>query len=1201
MMHAAVWFGIGQALTAQPLDTDILASKGGNAKVILVVDESGSMGSGSLGQVCTSGTVNTKEEQLKAALNGCIGDEGVLDLWSSQVEFALMGFRASTVTLHSDFTQNLATLESAVNGLTSSGLTPLSRAIREAGKHHQDYWSGPNLARAQTCDDHYLVTLSDGYPNSVGATMDYACDGSVPNVNVPEDSPELASAYLANNGDMLCSLDGEQVVSTFTIGFGNPGDFSESQLDLMAQGEGFYQYASDTDALAAVFNTILQAIVNRGAITFGSSAVSNDGFFTGNDVFISAFKPIETGAWLGNLKKTCIVPDQLANGEYDATQRDCLFRFDTAKDELVTNVDAKDVWSLQQGLGDDEARLDNAMVGGAGARIFAEEFGGEVPEASVGFSDFYTRRSIYTWDPSNPGGGYIRVTPSDLSNSMTGVAGCTHHKLIAMMHGYDIDSFDCSSLEPQHFAEWPIGAIINSGSALMAYAEGCDSSDPSYPNCGCYQPGNCVVAVGSNHGMVSFVDAATGNEITSIVPGDLWKPGMVTPRGLADLLNQPNINYKRLPTVDGNLRLYHLDENSNAVIEPTEDAYLVAGLGHGGSAYYFIDVSEPIGDTPSASQNPVVPLVRTPLPSGGCSAGDACWTDDLRSTQAAPAIGRGRFIDVSGSNADRTFAAFTSGGDWEVAEPDATFEEFPGSYTSGGAPGAISTTSCTDMLAGLGLGTQLCNAWNPFGSYDALVFPGGGSPFDSPYTVVADDVEQITGVTFDYVDLEPGDQVRIQDTSGVDLLVLTDADNSPGSGDPTVQRSFLTSQKTAGGDAIFRIRFETDGAPGPPVGNGIKIREFEVRKKPTRVADGHRPFLAVIDLERMNGPDGDPRREFVARTKSGAELLLVTRDCADTGVDPTRCIDASDHAVLDRMVCPISAPPSVYSEGGLAKAFYFGDWCGQLWKVYTEDQGQTWKPQILLELNEQFDPSSPTPGVVSRNFRRFERPVDLFVTGCKGGRALGVSFGTGNVNRAGADDDLDGASAVTNHHAGFDVVGTLFDDGTITAPVRLNESTAVDATCAGDCLVDLTNQASAADKSATGYRGFFWALREDERMLRDPLTVEGVTFYPTFQVDEVATACDAGVGIDRVYAVRNCDADPVDATGVGTGGGGAQNQRTVVENTDSVIGAGLAVFTPPGGEIIVSTGNIDSESTANLLPNQGRRGPRMLYWHKPEL
>lgn len=1184
-LQTVILVSLSNGVVAQPLDTDILVSKGGDAKVVLVVDESCSMTQGSLGQLCpATGTVNSKTEQLRTALTGCVGNEGVLDLWSSRVEFAMMGFGAKSnlIRMIHDFSQDLSSLETAVLGGSGCGSsitdytpgiracnnTPLSRALREAGKYQQDYWTGSALSRAKSCDKHYLVLLSDGNPNGGGTTMDYACDGSVPNVSAPAGDPSVASSYLANNGDMLCSLSGEQNISTFTIGFGNPSNFDESILQNAAQGDGFYEYASDTTALTKVFDRILQAIVNKGAITFGSAAVSNSGFFSGNSVFISAFRPTESGLWPGNLKKTCIVPERLPSGQYDAGDRRCLFRYDTGTDELVTNEDALDLWGLAAGLGSDQVRLDNALIGGAGERIFTQKFAGSTPEGTVGFSDFYNRREIVTWDPG-VSSDYVDVDPVTLTNAFTGVAGCTHHQLIAQLHGYDVDTFDCATLEPQHFDEWSMGAIINSGAALMAYDQDCDTA------------GNCTVAVGSNSGMVHFFDAATGEEYGAIVPGDLWKTGYVTPRPLSDILNQPNASYRRMPLVDGGTTLYHFDANGNAVIDGSDEAYLIFGLGHGGSGYYFLDVTNKM--TVPSSTNKIFPVVRTP----------GNWTDDLRSTQAAPVVGLGRFPTDSD---DKKFVAIVSGGDWEASDPSHPYPTFSGSYAS--APNATANVPCTTLLSSgnVGLaGSQLCDAYFPL-SYDAVTFPGGVSVFDAPYTVVVNNVDQVTGITFDNLALEPGDTLTIEDTSGVALLSLDHTDNGTNK-----TFSFLTSEKTGAGNAIFKIRMQTDGTATTPIGvnSGIQIREFEVKNRPTTVSSGHRPFLAVLDIEKINGPTSP--RAFAADTQNGAELLLVTRDCSGTGVTGARCIDSSDAPELQKMVCPISAAPAVYSEGGLAKAFYFGDWCGQLWRISTDDQGQTWGATVILNVNEKFDPSNPTPGVISQNFRRIERPVDLFVTGCKGGRAIGVSFGTGNVDRAGSDDDLTGASAVTSYWEGYDVVGTIFDDG-ITNTVRLNQGGGATNTCGGDCLVDLTTTL-AADTDASGYRGFFWALREDERMLRDVITVEGTTFYTSFQVDTTASACDAGVGTDRVYAVNNCSAEPVDASGgVGTGGTTAQDARTVVENDDSVIGAGLSVFAPPDEDTIVSTANIDPNAagkSANLLRNQTGRGFRLLYWYQP--
>jgi hypothetical protein len=1199
LFEALVSVTMGGAV-ALPLDTDHLLSRPGDAKVVLVVDESCSMRNDSLGQICpgmvgqtltdggTDGVIDSKTDQLRAALTGCVGNDGVLDVWADQVEFAIMGFGGANNlirTIH-DFSTDLTSLENAVldgnpmncsgvgdyqNGIRACSNTPISEAVKRGGMYQQDWWaSGANLNSAEICDRHYLVLLSDGNPNGSNAYLDFACDGTARWAH--RNRPWEASEYMQVNGDMLCDLGGDdQLISTYTIGFGN-GNFNESILmDTADLGGGFYEYAADSIQLSRVFDRILQDIVSKEAITFGAATISNNGFFSGNYAYISMFKPQDVGAWDGNLKKACILPDKLTGGQYDTSQEECLFESDDGT-RLLTNPDARDQWAILAGLGGNHRTLQDTLVGGAARKMLMSNFSGLLPEAPLSFSDYWTRRDVKTWVPGTST-DYVPVTPSTFSETDAGVGGCARYQLMAFLHGYDVETFDCATLEPTHMDEWPMGAVINSGTALLAYDEDCETA------------GNCAMVTGTNNGQVHFFDAATGEEYSAIVPGDLWRMGHVTQRPLIDALNQPSINYKRLPLVDGGLILYHFDENANTIIDGTDDAYVVFGLGHGGSAYYFIDVSDPT-TVVNGTDNPVYPIVRT----------RGHWTDNLRSTSAAPTVGRGKFPGSGGASGSETnFVAFTSGGIWEAADPLYNFDSFPGPFTT--VPGETSTVSCAQMTNSIGAaGNYICEAnvrGTPASSYDASALTtvlGGGSLFNAPYTIIVDDVKQVTGVTLEFVDLEPGDELLILDVDDNVLARFDSTDNGV-----NVHKTFQTSNQTANGEAVFKIRMNTDGIDNGR--EGIRITEFDVIEKPS-AHGGHRPFMAVIDPSKINGPSP---QAFADEMLPGPELLLVTNDCSGYGLTSGVCIDRTSpgSSDLDDLRCPISAPPAVYTEGGLAQAFYFGDWCGQIWRVSTDDSGSTWEAARILRVNEQFDPSSPDPNVVSRQLRKFERRLDLFVTGCQGTRAVGVSFGTGSINRPGAVDDLitpTAAPPVTNYYEGRDVVGTLFDTG-ITSPIRLSFGTNPDNTCGGSCLTDVT-QIDGANPGAPGFKGFFFALRDDERMLRDSLTIDGITFYPTYQVTTAATICQAGVGVDRVYAIDNCTSEPAPANGTSTGN--PLDDRVAEENSNGTIGGDLFVVTPEDGPPIVASGNMSTQREADLLRSNSQRGFRILFWYQPE-
>ncbi|NJK88528.1 MAG: hypothetical protein HC923_03430 [Myxococcales bacterium] len=114
-------------------------------------------------------------------------------------------------------------------------------------------------------------------------------------------------------------------------------------------------------------------------------------------------------------------------------------------------------------------------------------------------------------------------------------------------------------------ALWPMGAVVNSGTGLLTYGD-------------CETAGACTAVVGTNNGQLHLVDAATGDEHSALVPGDLWKVGYVTSRPISDLLHQPSLEYKRLPLVDGGTIVYHTTATATACSRPSPARHVVCSL-----------------------------------------------------------------------------------------------------------------------------------------------------------------------------------------------------------------------------------------------------------------------------------------------------------------------------------------------------------------------------------------------------------------------------------------------------------------------------------------------------------------------------------------------------------------------------------------------------------------------------------------------
>src|SRR5205823_3455007 len=133
-----------------------------------------------------------------------------------------------------------------------------------------------------------------------------------------------------------------------------------------------------------------------------------------------------------------------------------------------------------------------------------------------------------------------------------------------------------------------------------------------------------------NDGLLHFLDTASGEEVSAVIPASLWKPNNIARDVLRNINDQPATNVPHRVYLDGEIRLFHYDSNGDQIINNNEKAYLVFGLGRGGRAYYMINVSQ-FNGVPDATNNPPLPIFPT--------AGTAF--QELQATWAAPWLGIG--------------------------------------------------------------------------------------------------------------------------------------------------------------------------------------------------------------------------------------------------------------------------------------------------------------------------------------------------------------------------------------------------------------------------------------------------------------------------------------------------------------------------------------------------------------------------------
>ncbi len=1120
-------------------------------QVGLLLDRSCSMGGGEITTTCSwysstylSGRTRfDKNEMMKAVLVGCnSSSDGVIDLWADRINFSVYEFGSGT-TLRVPFDSPKSDVENGIMGIPVTGATNMSLGLEHLGEYFNSHFNSGNTLE---CRPNFVVMLSDGNPNGGNGRFDWECTPPTENLFVHRNSPWLGSGYMFRNPDLLCGVPGDQNIRTYTIGFGAPGSFSPSNLQNVASyGGGEYFYASDAQQLNTAFESIITAIVAKSALFFAPLAVQTESVFSSNYTYAASFKPVAAGPWRGTVKKYCVVPPVLNNGLYSTTVDTCLFTSTNGID-LETNPIAQDLWSGSRSL--------VADIGGAGAVLLSQM--GSTPGGAPS-SPYYSHRNLLTWRPGAT--GYVAVDPSTLTSDDTLTNGCEHYRLLNHLHGYTHDA-NCSTGAPVAVQEWPLGDPIHFAPVLLRYGA-CNDGQ------GAPVASTCYLLVAMNDGALHVFDAATGTETSALIPGELWGDTYIANSQLNELLNQPNLTYTHRYMLDGMPRLFHEDDDADGVIDAAEKATLVFGLGRGGRAYYAIDVGELTNGIFDSARNPVFPLRNTP--------GTAF--EELQDTWAAPWLGIAKFdqqtvrtaVLPSGHIAMLDLQAGAGG-----AQPRGVIERNPPALNPSHAI-RVACSGSGHFADFNGRPSDWCQE-RYFSSCQATgadpCYDGAGVPIDhvdGPLTY-NDQLRNAAAIRihFQSFDLGPSDVLRIEDDQGnlVGSFTGMTLHNawSPWIYGPNVALRF----ETDGHDTVdsgYRID-EIEWIPGGPIAQASGIAP---ERDPNFVlGQDHHPTIYFVDLDKWNGQNPVA---FANAATDEPIMLRITNDC---GVNTTDCIDQGDFSDLAFMVCPISAEPSVFTEGGILKAVYWGDECAQIWKAWTTDNGRTYQVRRLINLN------SGHRGVDKDN-RKIFRKLDLVLSTCPGRRVVGVYFGTGNVQRPLAKDELQDTS-LTN---GRDIIGVIWDyDG---LPSNLTQ----------DGLLDVTNtqdRTAAEILNIDGKHGWYISLNPNERMLRDPLVFDGVAFYKTYEPTQQPAECSSGSGIDRIYALDNCNGSPEQDV---NGNGALALSERQVWNGETEIGGGLFFFTPRDSPVLVSHADLSQQQQATLN-ERGRSRPGLFLWRE---
>ena len=497
-----------------------------------------------------------------------------------------------------DIENNRTAFISALNAMTDSGGTPLSETYYESVMYYQgnsvDYGtnsqpfasvassrSGGSYVSpiANECQKNFTILLTDGDPtnDSLNGTRLAKLGVSSCSGNCLD---EIAEAIGTN--DQSSSLSGDQVISTYTIGFAIDKKLLEdtANASLNASGTGEYLLADDANTLADAFNAILVDI-NNSDTTFSSPAVSVNAFNRSthlNDLYFTLFKPGKGARWAGNLKKYKLdffVDANDIDGDSDITEK------------LPYIADANGANAVDPVTG----------FFGVGAESYWTHDGADGLDVSAGgaANELVSPRKVYTYSSTytNTNGVLQPVASSaaltanvnavdknnaDITNAMLDILSApekipgTPRRETLLDWAAGLDVFDQYGVAGTSDARLEMGDPLHSEPALVQYGE----SSPGVAD--------LVAYMATNEGYLHAIDADDGTEIFSFIPQELLA-------NLNDLMD--NKQGSKTYGLDGNVVAWVNDANGDNTISGGADhVYLYIGMRRGGNNIYSLDVTD---------------------------------------------------------------------------------------------------------------------------------------------------------------------------------------------------------------------------------------------------------------------------------------------------------------------------------------------------------------------------------------------------------------------------------------------------------------------------------------------------------------------------------------------------------------------------------------------------------------------------------
>ena len=536
-------------------------------------------------------------------------------------------------------------MKATVSGITADGWTPLSETLWEArryfgglsvqyGDNDPTKTPGRDLTAESggnyisplkySCQKAFVIYITDGDPtNDTAADANIATQiGKTCTGNCLDDLAE----WMANK-DINAALDGTQTMHTFTVSFGTGISAAGKQLlqDAATKGQGLYLNATNSSELLAALQTALANILTD-TTSFAAPALSINAFnrlYNSDDVYFALFKPSDTVAWDGNLKRfrLCNTNDVSAYGCKYGEIIDKSYK--PAIDLTTSRI--KDTSCSYWSTCDDGSTV---TKGGAGEHV-------TVPRT------LYTYRGSYAGlDSSNTATPVKVEAVAGNATRDAAVASPTILGLAPSATATDVDNLinwirgqdPYTGASPVPNRSWNFADPMHSRPTAMTFG--------AVTTAGVPDKNNPIIKmfVGTNDGMLRIINNSTGAEEWAFMPKEMLNQQ-------ASMQGNPSGDH--LYGIDLSPTFLVQDLNRDGIIDPSagDKVYMYIGMRRGGRNLYAFDLTP--SSTMTSQSDKLAPKLMWVI-EGGVSGTDYQY---LGETWSKPVLARVRF-KCSGSVCD---------------------------------------------------------------------------------------------------------------------------------------------------------------------------------------------------------------------------------------------------------------------------------------------------------------------------------------------------------------------------------------------------------------------------------------------------------------------------------------------------------------------------------------------------------------------